>query len=402
MVADVPAAVETDGHDASPHRPPPSPAAETDVRKPRPTIIGSLIGIRGVLAWTVVLVHIAPAAIVLTPAVAPLWYFTWLHFYWALDMFFVLSGFVITYGYRDRFGARPAVGEYGRFLWARLARLYPVHMLVLTAMVAVVLVSRALGKEVVHGGDLGWDLVRNVLLTQGWGWSRTLTWNGPTWSLSAEWFCYLITPAVIAVIVRMRTPAAVIIAYVVATAVPLTVYSVIGFGDPQITYTAPLWRATGGFVGGALLCQLTHVGSRLPALLGRWTEGLVVVLLVLLAALAITGVPMLWALPVVGLVVLALAQQRGPLARALTGRRVQATGRLSLSLFLTHVPFFLGAALLVTPARFPGAWGWLGVGLMLIGAVVNAWVVRRLVEIPAGRWLGSLARRGRHRAEAAG
>lgn len=371
------------------------------MRKPRPAIIGSLIGIRGVLAWTVVLVHIAPVAMILTPDVAPLWHFTWLHFYWALDMFFVLSGFVITYGYRDRFGGRLQAGEYGRFLWARLARLYPVHLLVLVGMVAAVLISRSLGKEVAHGGDLGWDLVRNVLLTQGWGWSRTLTWNGPTWSLSAEWFCYLVTPAVIVLVVRLRTPLAVIIAYAVATAVPLAIYSVIGFGDPQITYIAPLWRAMGGFVGGALLCQLGHVGSRLPACLGRWTEALVAVLLALLAGLAATGVPMLWSLPVVGLVVLALAQQRGPLARLLTSARVQATGRLSLSLFLTHVPFFLGAALVVTPARFPGAWGWLGVGLMLVGSVINAWVVRRLVEIPAGRWLSSLVRRGRHRAEAA-
>jgi peptidoglycan/LPS O-acetylase OafA/YrhL len=366
----------------------------------RTGLILSMVGIRGVLSVAIVLVHLAPFALALTPWAAPVWTVLWHNLYWALDLFFILSGFVVTTGYRTRFARWPGRAVYGRFLWARLSRFYPVHLAVLAALVGAVLLSRMVGIEIPHGGDLGWDLVRNVLLLQGWGFSNGLTWNGPAWSVSAEWFCYLLMPVAVPLVLRFRTPAAVVSGYLVAMAVPLAVYGVIGSGDPQITYIAPLARAVGEFVAGALLCQLGFVGSRIPELAGRLTGVIVTILLAVVVGLSVAGVSLLFAVPVAGLVVLALAQERGAVGRALSGRGLLAAGELSVALYLTHVPWIMASSLVVTPTSFPGAWGCLGVGLMLAGAVGVAWVTHRLVEQPAQRWMAQVARRGRHGARA--
>ncbi|MBC8093770.1 MAG: acyltransferase, partial [Pseudonocardia sp.] len=234
-------------------------------------LIASLVGIRGVLSAVVVAVHLSPFALALTPAAAPVWTAIRHHSYWALDLFFVLSGFVITAGYRTRFARWPGAGVYGRFLWARLSRFYPLHVAVLAALVAAVLVAPLFGLTVPHGGDLGVDVLRQLTLTQGWGGADALTWNGPTWSLSSEWFCYLLLPLIIPVVLRFRTPTAVVLGYLGAMSVPLVAYAFLGYDDAQITYVSPLYRALGTFVAGSLLCQLTHVGSRLPAAVGRLT-----------------------------------------------------------------------------------------------------------------------------------
>lgn len=357
---------------------------------PATGLIAGLVGIRGVLSWIVVLVHVSPLAATLTPVAAPVWGYVGHHFFWALDFFFILSGYVITSGYHRRFVNWPGGATFGRFLWARLSRFYPVHLAVLAALVGAVLVSRAAGAEIAHGGDLGGDLARNVLLLQGWGGADSLTWNGPSWSVSAEWFCYLIMPLVLPLVVRIRTSTGLLVCYAASMAVMLGAYAVLGSGDPQITYEAPLWRAVTEFVAGAVLCRLGHLGSRIPGWLGRVTGPLVVALAVLVAVLSVARVTLLWVVPLAGLIVAALAQQRGIVDRVLRMRAPMAGGELSVALYLTHVPVLLAAALVVTPDRFPGGWGWLGLGLVLAGTVAVAKVVHRLVEVPAHRFMTRL------------
>jgi peptidoglycan/LPS O-acetylase OafA/YrhL len=101
-----------------------------------------------------------------------------------VSFFFVLSGFILTYNYRD------LSGRLRQFYIARFARLWPVH--VLTLCLAVLLIP-------FKGGPF--DLVLNLLLVHAWVPVRetVFSFNGVSWSVSAEVFFYLAFPLLLAV-----------------------------------------------------------------------------------------------------------------------------------------------------------------------------------------------------------
>ncbi len=112
--------------------------------------------------------------------------------YLGVELFFVLSGFVISYVYQGAW--EDARFRYGSFLWARLARVYPMHLVTLLAVLAMAGGAAAVGLSVAADVfDLA-ALPANLLLLQAWGLSPSAAFNHPSWSISAEWFAYLSFP----------------------------------------------------------------------------------------------------------------------------------------------------------------------------------------------------------------
>ncbi len=115
------------------------------------------------------------------------------HEYLAVDLFFVLSGFVLTHAHARELDARVDRRAYGRFLLLRLARVYPLHI---TALLLVFLVNVAFPSSV-RPTDTGGALTLHVLMMSSWGFVSGLTWNDPAWSLSSEWLAYLVLPPIV-------------------------------------------------------------------------------------------------------------------------------------------------------------------------------------------------------------
>lgn len=168
---------------------------DTSLEAGRKELVG-LTALRGWLAWWVVLFHISGSITGLFPALAPIAPM-WSCGDAAVDMFFVLSGFVITLT-NDKRLARFAWVGYRRFLVARLARVYPVHMVQQVAWLLLALVAVARG---VHGFDAdsvrATDFIRNAVLVQAWGVPMQMYWNYPAWSVSLEWLAYLSAPLIL-------------------------------------------------------------------------------------------------------------------------------------------------------------------------------------------------------------
>jgi peptidoglycan/LPS O-acetylase OafA/YrhL len=113
--------------------------------------------------------------------------------YLGVDLFFILSGFILCHVYLRPFGERRF--SYREFLWARLARIYPTHIVTLIGFGVLVYLGSLLG---VHAGGnvVVWSsLPAQLTLTQAWGLAPLGGWNHPAWSISAEWFAYLCFPA---------------------------------------------------------------------------------------------------------------------------------------------------------------------------------------------------------------
>jgi peptidoglycan/LPS O-acetylase OafA/YrhL len=108
-----------------------------------------------------------------------------------VSFFFVLSGFILTYNYADSFCDGVSATRYKRFVWDRLTKIYPVHFLTFLMVLPIAILSPQL--------PLDWRAVPFHLLMLQCFWPFTEPrfyeyLNVPSWSISCEWFFYLLAP----------------------------------------------------------------------------------------------------------------------------------------------------------------------------------------------------------------
>jgi len=210
-----------------------------------------------------------------------------LHFNLFVDLFFAISGFVIAKQYLGRVSDRHAIG---RFIWRRLARIYPLHLVTLAFYVAIAVLLYS-GHAHVENPDrypLS-DVPAQALLLHAIDGQR-LTFNFPSWSLSAEMTCYLLFPLI--AFAGLRSPRFVVF-LALTVAAGLTVYCAVSG-----TQLWPNWINQGGALRAVPAFLL---GVALQLFRDRLTRPRIgVILLPALAAYVLLG----WALPV--LVALAL------------------------------------------------------------------------------------------------
>lgn len=144
--------------------------------------IDALTGIRGYAALWVVLfhLHIFESWNMVTRG------------YWAVDIFFVLSGFIIAYVYESEFLKKPTWLTYKNYLWGRFGRLYPLHLITFLALLLLTISKNLLGMPI--GNPRQFDVsgaVESLLLIHSWGVTDRYVWNLVSWSISAEFFAYL-------------------------------------------------------------------------------------------------------------------------------------------------------------------------------------------------------------------
>lgn len=315
--------------------------------------------------------------------------------YLGVEVFFVLSGFILSHVYLAAAGEKRF--SYGGFLWARLARVYPLHLATLFGVMALGLGAVAVGMSI-DGNVLSWDtLPAHLAMVHAWGFASEAGWNHPSWSISAEWFAYLAFPAFAALTWPMRNRP--VLATALAAGFALGLYAVFeraaGFSLTEATFHWGALRIVPCFLLGCAL-YLVHRRVRLPrpALLAS----LFGALMLGSAALGLwDGVTVLLA----GGLVLAL----GSLPNGgWTGSRLGVwLGEISYSVYMVCVPWKLLAINLA--AKATGAEDkllhpvvWLAVVLALVPV---AGLTHALIERPARSWLRGVADR-RRRASKAG
>jgi len=302
--------------------------------------------------------------------------------YLGVDGFFILSGLVLAHRH-----PRPAqtFAAYGRFWWRRLVRLYPTALAMLLLLGAVFLLARASG---VHPHQAlradGHEFLLQLLLVNGWGFSRGWTWNYPSWSISTEWAGYLLFPPLALAAAHLDSRRAALAA--AAMALCLLVVACLSPSALNLSYQGALPRFFPEFIGGILLARLLRTTAPLPPPLLPGAIGLLLVpvgvwLRPLTAggdAVTATG---LW------LILWALAAGRQRVFARLPA--LVALGGLSYPFYMAYAPVELLFARAwghwqIDPARWPFLW-LLPLFLAVLGL---GWVTARLVERPA---LGYLA-----------
>lgn len=170
--------------------------------------------------------------------------------YVGVSFFFMLSGFVIAWSYKDG-------KSIAHFYWRRFARIWPLHALTTALSVPVTLLM---------GVSVFWPALPFVLtLTQAWippgEWRYSF--NGTSWSLACEIFFYCLFPFLLGPIRRQAKLALI----VVITFVSMTVIGVAGIlVAPEralgyLFYTMPLFRI-GEFIIGICIAVAFQRGWR--------------------------------------------------------------------------------------------------------------------------------------------
>jgi peptidoglycan/LPS O-acetylase OafA/YrhL len=310
--------------------------------------------------------------------------------YVGVSFFFVLSGFVLAWSARPGASVR-------RFYLRRLARVYPAHLAVLGVVVALTVADptqRGLVSDPVQG-------LKQLLLVNAWTLDDGVVnvWNGVSWSLSVEAFCYLCFPLLLWGLPRLgarRQLVVVLGALALALVVTATARGIDPAHGGGVAYLNPLVRLP-EFVLGISLALRVRATTRPP--LPLWVPLLLCGALGAAAmGVALPRYPLADYLLLPGIALLIVTAARRDVAGrggALLRHRASVyLGELSFCFYLVHV-LVMGAVLRATGWSQPwdledGAWRTLAI---LVGGVLAATVVHHAVERPAQALLARRASR---------
>jgi peptidoglycan/LPS O-acetylase OafA/YrhL len=319
----------------------------TDTVKTRakPAIV-SLTGIRALAAFLVLFLHAdqnIPIGVSHIGVVS--------RGYLGVDLFFLLSGFILTYVYFESM-ERLTGRAFAIFMWHRFIRLYPVHIAVLAALVVVVLGAGQLGLNIRSPEAFQLNAVPwQILLVHAWGVTDQVSWNVPSWSISAEWFAYLCFPLVAYVLGLIRDPWGLLVIAFASLGVAALIFSLAGWGLSG-AWIAPsaLVRIAGSFVCGAALCRYALLRRVLESK-STFNDATAMVALGAFLIGPSFGVPDFALIALLAVFLAALAMSSGVTTRLFSLAPVVWLGEISYSLYMVHFPVLRALGIVFKPER---------------------------------------------------
>lgn len=309
-----------------------------------------------------------------------------------VSLFFVLSGFILTYNYGDLTDVR-------RFYLTRFARIWPLHIATLL-MILFLLPRLGLWAADERGFPI---LVTNVLLLQSWvpSGAYAYSFNGVSWSISAELFFYAVFP----LLVRVRRVELLVLALALVT------LAVVGYGHvfgasskgspPGLSWTHvilhfPPIRLLEFTIGIAAARMFLRRRPRSGDTTALEVAAVCLALVTVAATARVAGSGMLglWvsqsgAALVFAAAIYVLALGQGGVSRMLFSPILVFLGEISFATYMVHQIMIR----YVVEMKLASLWG---TGATIVAALLAAYgtsyVLWMAVEVPAKRGILALAR----------
>ena len=196
--------------------------------------------------------------------------------YAGVDLFFILSGFIISYTYSKSFADRGLKAS-SKFWWKRFARIYPAYLFATLVAGTMFAVAIKVGHEF-RNEDVPsltpTTIAANILGIQTWVDIPSL--DGPAWSVSSEFFAYAIFPLIALIMPFLRKRLMLFLSGA------LCIFSLY-FTELQGVAPERIWQVFFEFLIGVIIYQLSAGTSSVPRqITSAWFRGAV-----WLAALAV-------------------------------------------------------------------------------------------------------------------
>jgi peptidoglycan/LPS O-acetylase OafA/YrhL len=324
--------------------------------------IRSLTPLRGLAAMAVVMSHFTPEFF---PSITQ-------RFYLGVDVFFMLSGFVMAHVYGATFENAVSWRDVGKFFWARFVRLYPLYIITLIVLMPFMGQNRFTLE----------DLIDNLLMIQS-PWFRLGTWYIHNWSVSAEWHAYFIFPFVAYLLKRCTLKQKIAIAFGMLVANWMLVHY---RGSENIAHSPLVFlRLYPEFFIGIFLYQLYESNWGISIWKSNWT-----LLAIVLAMFAAFQVSDFWVVTLWYPLMLCLVHNKTKVSDAFNCKALTKLGDMSYSIYMFQVfPMVIFAVYPVSD--FDQLVGIDLAAFLICGAMVAiGYTFNRRIEVPIHIWLKSL------------
>jgi len=261
--------------------------------------------------------------------------------YLAVTFFFMLSGFILTYGYKERFSSGAVDKKY--FYIARLARIYPLHFL--TLILALPYWYSFFAKHIQKALAF---LCCNILLVQSFIPTEKCYYflNAPSWALSNEFFFYLCFPFLLSRVTRMSPKCKSVLVLLPAFCAGFLAIRL--HNHAWVFYINPLFRIYDFFVG----ILLANIFLTIKDLFNKFGNGwftcmelFAIVMFVSFFAIhsyvpEVLRFDLYYVLPI-ALIIFVFAFEKGFFSRALAAKGFVMLGRLSFAFYMLNLPIIL-------------------------------------------------------------
>lgn len=353
-----------------------------------------LDALRGLLALAVVFFHAEWASIWTTNPFVE-------NGYLAVDVFFCLSGFLMFRLY----GAMSTAKEGRDFLIKRFARLYPLHLFTFVATflyISLRLIVHKAGVPILDPGeavpfsiessDNIYSILSNLTLFHSMGVHSALSFNGPSWSISVEFYTYIVFAALV-MFIPLKKPAH----FVLVILTGVFICTGLAFVKPNldITYDLGFFRCLAGFASGIVACWI-FINSKImfnsiSVIAASVFELSICVVFIMWFCLA-KGLMTFTIAPVMMALVIIFAHGKGKISSLLSLAPFQYLGKISYSVYLNHslIIIFMGVIITLVFGSYDAMspmMGEIASVIYIALTLTSSHITYHLVEKPSAKFL---------------
>jgi peptidoglycan/LPS O-acetylase OafA/YrhL len=368
-----------------------------------------LTPLRGIAALLVVIFHsdLMLKAFV-PPGVTKLISHGWL---W-VDFFFILSGFILSYVYGKIFQEKLNWATYKKYIGSRFARVYPLHFftLIIALIGAITIIAMADSIDPFFAALFDpWTAPASLLLLQGMPLFTAGSLNSPSWSLSTEWWMYMVFPFLVPFFSRLKGTGKVFTFLFIAMGYVVLMYYVVplipslfGKRAPTINVvkTFAFLRCALGFLLGMLFQELYKNNIVQRSFKNTWTFVALFAGVLMAMHFAIHELLIIAFFP---FIILAAAYNETHVLKVFNMKIFQRLGDWSFSIYMVHVPIIYGfwifnvyknpkffSSLMAMMSMKPDyVEGFLKFCIFLPLTLISAALTYRYIEVPARNYLNA-------------